>query len=451
MGRRKVSMGIIPNRRLRISTFGKRKEGLKKKANELAVLCGVEVALVAAPADGDGGAADVWESKEGVLARYRELDPEVRARHTFREYLYAELSKEEAKLARVTQAGPDGLDCWDKALDGVDTVEEAQKLLETIDAAIRDADDRRRALGLPVDDDDDEDGGAGIVLEGIAPLSSAAVEDGYLLDAFGGNGDANDRAMATWGNNGFQEPCSAANMQYGFQQFSSSSNGATVGYDYDLQMVLDMYNNGGPATGAYYYQTRDAGTMQDGYGFPCASTSARYFGMPSAYQMQQVVGSGAAEPILGMSSAGEPCHAMVPVPLEYPSAHTSLNYVDTQATHGVHGSGGTSFVMETRGSFINAPPAFSVATSTGGGGGNFVSAPQAAPSQTMGGTVDDSTRAQPLPMSRGTLDDFTLAQPLRMSYGGDMTIAGTYAMQSGIEEVHYLSDLADNQLNLWGN
>ena len=173
MGRRKVSMGLIPNRRVRVSTFGKRKEGLKKKANELSVLCGVEVALVVAPApDGDGGAgaatakADVWESKEGVLARYRELDPELRARHTFREYLYAELGKEEAKLARVHQAGPTGLDPWDKALDAVATAEEAQGLLEAIDAAIRATEDKMRALGLPVDGEDGV--GAGVVLEGVA-------------------------------------------------------------------------------------------------------------------------------------------------------------------------------------------------------------------------------------------------------------------------------------------
>jgi len=56
MGRRKVSMGLIPNRRVRADTFGKRKKGLKKKAEELSVLCGVDVALVAAAAAaGDGG------------------------------------------------------------------------------------------------------------------------------------------------------------------------------------------------------------------------------------------------------------------------------------------------------------------------------------------------------------------------------------------------------------
>ena len=75
------------------------------------MLCGADVALVVAPGDG-GAAADVWESREGVLARYRALGAEARARHTHRAYLDAELGKAEAKLARVRQGGPDALACW---------------------------------------------------------------------------------------------------------------------------------------------------------------------------------------------------------------------------------------------------------------------------------------------------------------------------------------------------
>jgi hypothetical protein len=83
MPRRKISMGLIPNRRLRVNTFAKRKDGLKKKARELAALCGVRVALVCA-CDGTGaGAADVWESDAGiVLDAYRHLPSEERAKHT---------------------------------------------------------------------------------------------------------------------------------------------------------------------------------------------------------------------------------------------------------------------------------------------------------------------------------------------------------------------------------
>ncbi|OEL26278.1 hypothetical protein BAE44_0012702 [Dichanthelium oligosanthes] len=412
MGRRKVSMGLIPNRRVRVNTFGKRKEGLKKKAGELSVLCGVDVALVVAAADGgDGGAgaADVWESKEGVLARYRALDPEVRARHTHRAYLQGELGKGEAKLARVRQGGPHGLDRWDKALDGVATAEEAQQLIDAVDAVIRATDDRKKTLGLPIDD---EDGGAGVVLEGIAPLSFAGVDD-YLLHAPGG--DTNDQAM--WGGyGGFQfQQGSAASMQqagYGFQPCASSGGGAGM-ESYHLQMAPDMYgnsdnNNGHLALADAYqqYQPRDAGTMPHGYGFPCAHAS--YFGLPSGYQMQQQV---LPQPDLSMWCADEPRHDMLP--LEYPSTDTGLSYADTPAAHGGQGIGGRPFA----GNFINSPPALSLAMGTGGGGGNFINASPAGPSYTMGATSDNFTNA-------------TAAQPLAISYGGDLTIAGSrYATQ----------------------
>jgi len=109
----------------------------------------------------------VWESREGVLARYRALGAEARARHTHRAYLGAELGKAEAKLARVRQGGPDALARWDRALDGVATAEEARRLLDAIDAAMRAAKDRRRALGLP-------------------PPADHAVEDGVVAPLRGG-------------------------------------------------------------------------------------------------------------------------------------------------------------------------------------------------------------------------------------------------------------------------
>ena len=101
-----------------------------------------------------------------MLARYRALGAEARARHTHRAYLDAELGKAEAKLTRVRQGGPDALACWNRALDGIATEEEARRLLDALDAAIRAAEDRLRALGLPPVDHAAEDG--------VAPLSFAA-------------------------------------------------------------------------------------------------------------------------------------------------------------------------------------------------------------------------------------------------------------------------------------
>merc|ERR1712017_69974 len=46
MGRRKIEMEYIPDDRVRKVTFCKRKGGLFKKADDLAKLCGVEVAVI---------------------------------------------------------------------------------------------------------------------------------------------------------------------------------------------------------------------------------------------------------------------------------------------------------------------------------------------------------------------------------------------------------------------
>ena len=431
-GRGRRALGLIRDRRARVETFGKRKDTLKVKAYELSVLCGVDVALVVAAADGDGDgpAADVWESTEGaVLARYRALDPEVRAQHTHRAYLEGGLGKEEAKLARVRQAGPTGLDPWDKALDGIATEEEAQGLLEAIDAAIRATEDRMRALGLPVDGEDGV--GAGVVLEGVAPLNFTGV-DGYPLHAPGGGDN-----QAIWGNDGFQ-------------QCINDSGGAGM-EGYHLQITPDMYaaggsnnNNGRLATDDHLYPPCDAETMQHGYGFhQCAGTG--YFGMPAGHQMQELLGWGAAQTNLAMWGTEEPHHAMVPV--HYPSAETGLSYMDTPAGLGAQGgSGGLSFAMGASCNFVNATPELSLAmVTTGcGGGDNFINAPPVAFSHTIGGSSDNFTNTTP-------------AQPLAMSYGADLTVPGGYAtqwqvaqsagsgQQSGIEQLHYLSDLEDAQ------
>jgi hypothetical protein len=130
-------------------------------------------------------------------------------------------------------------------------------------------------------------------------------------------------------------------------------------------------------------------------------------------------------------SADEPRQAMLP--LEYPAADAGLNYADTPAAQGVCGS---SFAMGAAGgNFVHSQPALSLAMNT------------------MGGSGDNFTNAMP-------------AQPLAMSYGGELTVAGRYAAQwqapphpqraggdqrPTIEQLHYLSDLEDTQLHLYGN
>ncbi|XP_028764874.1 agamous-like MADS-box protein AGL29 [Neltuma alba] len=46
MGRRKIKMEMVQDAASRLVTFSKRRNGLFKKANELAILCGAELAIV---------------------------------------------------------------------------------------------------------------------------------------------------------------------------------------------------------------------------------------------------------------------------------------------------------------------------------------------------------------------------------------------------------------------
>ncbi|KAL6627840.1 hypothetical protein ACP70R_031566 [Stipagrostis hirtigluma subsp. patula] len=446
MARRKVSMGLIANRRVRAATYAKRKEGLKKKAAELATLCDVPVALVCSCPDagaGAGAAADVWESREGVLAAYRALPAEARAGHTLRAYVEGELGKEEAKLARVRQSGPAELAPWDPALDDLAAEELHRLLTDTIDAALRAVSERRRALGLPQVDDDDV-GGALLEREGVAldvsdavPLARAAPcagttnfadADGCLLPEQSGDGVHTGDGryeQAMWGSAAMMHPV------YGFQQCNSS---ADMDPGYLLQTALD--NNGRRLPWDAFQQRNAGATMQ--YGFQCDGSSSRYMGV-NGYLMQTVPGNGGgAQPNLAMWATGEPCTTIVPA--GYPSLDLGLSYMDTPAAHASQDTSGSSLAMGAGANFVDAPPALSL---TMGTGGDFVGA---------------------LP-----------ARPIAMSFGGDMMNAGSYitpwpaqqhqdadgSHQSGLEQLHYpgdleethlhyLSDMEDTQLQLWG-
>ncbi|CAM0910575.1 unnamed protein product [Alopecurus aequalis] len=186
--------------RRQITTYAQRTKTLQKKAKELAILCDVPVALVCAPAPGvRAGTRLVWESKEGVLDRYRAAAvlPDTRARHTHRSYLEAELGKERAKLARVRQRGcPGALADWDAELNDM-TLDEGRRVLETIDAALRAASDRMVALGLPADgeqvalapdDDASEPDDAGVPQQlGLEDASFQRQMPGYGFECVGGN------------------------------------------------------------------------------------------------------------------------------------------------------------------------------------------------------------------------------------------------------------------------
>ena len=80
MGKRKISIEKIPDDRVRVATFQKRKLGLIKKAMELSLLCEVEVALVifgSPTAQCRTGKVIQYSSKDidVLLAKFMELEP----------------------------------------------------------------------------------------------------------------------------------------------------------------------------------------------------------------------------------------------------------------------------------------------------------------------------------------------------------------------------------------
>ncbi|CAO2206653.1 unnamed protein product [Urochloa humidicola] len=419
--------------------FAKRKKSLRKMAWELSMLCGVDVALAVVEDGGDVPA--VWESREGVLARYRALHPEVRARHAHRAYLEAELGKKEDKLARVRQDGAAGLRvrdddaALDHLLDGAAaaTAADARQLLDVIDAAIRAADARRAALGMPAD---------GAVLEGIAPVGSAAgVGDYYLLPPHHGNAG---EEQAIWGNDGggLFHPCGAAAADmwpgdYGFQ-FHDGGGAGMDGYYYNLQMA---------APAMYGDSSSSSHIADDAYPY-----QVPWHAQPNPDPA----------PMWSAAAADAPRHGMLPMPAEYTSADTGLSYYDymldtpaaaTNASLQGNGAGGMSFTATraASGNFAyDTPPALSLATASGNGicgGGNFISAsPSLSVANATGGAGGNFAYATP-------------AHPLAVSYYGvELTDAGWYAADwqpaapqpIEQEQPHYLSDLEDTQLHLWG-
>jgi hypothetical protein len=366
MPRRKISMGLIPNRRLRVNTFAKRQDGLKKKARELAALCAC---------DGTG-AADVWESDAGVvLDAYRHLPSEERAKHTHVAYAEAELYKAETKLVRVRQEGPPALAPCDAGLYEL-SLGEAQRVLGAVDEALRAVNERRAALGLPLDDDGilGLDGGSwlnGFAAPGASDAlglaapsfvgSDLASVDGYVLRAQGSN--TNEQEVMWDG--GF-DPCSAAmNWQpgYAFQQCTADMGGYKL-----QQMAADMYANN-HSIGCLPWDwdaLHPTNNGVDGYRFECAGTSNSYVGGMPSYLTQQQVPSNAV------------------VSLGFP---TGLNYVDTAV-----GQPGVVGDMSLAGGNFHWALSPAMANCD-----NFIDAPQ--------------------------------AQPLAVSYNGDMVNAIDYASQ----------------------
>ncbi|KAG8052242.1 hypothetical protein GUJ93_ZPchr0001g32223 [Zizania palustris] len=306
--RRKILISLIADRRVRDKTFAKRKEGVRKKAWELATLCGVPVALVFASPVGSAMATELWESEEGVLDRYCALLPEARSQHTHRRYLEGELGKERAKIAKIRQDG--ALEPWDNALNDI-TPREAQSLLKSIDAALRATSARMRALGLL----DGEDGR--LVLHVPSLVASNAVV-----------------------------PFGNSSQYIGIGGSGSGSN--------QLQMIIPAgYGGNRDHCGLLSweddtFQPCNADAVQPGYGFQCPGGG--YLHMDGGYQVQALCGASVHD---GMSDHSMWCADelgnFAVMPARYPPTQYTGHdgsFIAAQAEH---------IALSTGADFINAP------------------------------------------------------------------------------------------------
>ncbi|OEL16319.1 hypothetical protein BAE44_0022660 [Dichanthelium oligosanthes] len=138
----------------RLAWFARRKETLRKKAEELGSLCGVDVAVVCTD---PGGAGDpyCWPSREAASAvarRYSALEPAERAKHTedHAAHVVRRLAEERDKLARVREGGVAGaLGSWDGSLEGV-SEEKLRELLASIEGSLVAAKNRVLKLQAPL-------------------------------------------------------------------------------------------------------------------------------------------------------------------------------------------------------------------------------------------------------------------------------------------------------------
>ncbi|CAL4892741.1 unnamed protein product [Urochloa decumbens] len=169
MPRGKLEMKLIENPKKRRATYKNRRDGLIQKASQLTTLCGVDALLVCyddpKPAgsgqDSSGAVSTVattWPAdREDVIRlieRYRET-PADKIRHSFTAstYYQEELAKQQHKLLKMEQCGPDALSLQDCRLDDLSNAD-LGALLATLDETLRKAQRRIATLGVHVDDVD---------------------------------------------------------------------------------------------------------------------------------------------------------------------------------------------------------------------------------------------------------------------------------------------------------
>ncbi|CAN0924906.1 MADS-box protein 04g005320 [Linum grandiflorum] len=148
MGRGKVEMRPIEDKSTRQVTFSKRKRGLLKKAQELSVLCGVEVAVVIFSGGGKLYEFSGGESLEKVIQRYqahKEADAAVKEN--------TDGTEKQMPACRTMVPGPDLLQMLqrhleEKTVDQLDSTELMQ-LERKLESLLRGARIRKEAPPPP--------------------------------------------------------------------------------------------------------------------------------------------------------------------------------------------------------------------------------------------------------------------------------------------------------------
>lgn len=150
MGRKKLSLQLIPKEKSRKLTYERRKKGLMKKAQELSALCGVDTCVIAYDSGSCGNGAvaqpEIWPSNHGevrrIIERYQSGCPQTGAKKRssgLHEFFENKKRKVESELEKVRK------EAWDakyevpdellRSLSGVDLRDFLSSLQRKLDAA----------------------------------------------------------------------------------------------------------------------------------------------------------------------------------------------------------------------------------------------------------------------------------------------------------------------------
>lgn len=142
MGRERISMKLIQNEKSRKTTFQKRKKGLLKKANELSILCDVDVCVIlyAPNFEGEGFAEpETWPKDtnevQRILQKYYNTTVDRRHKvYHLQEYFQERLKKVAFEISKVRKQRLKIMyPTWDEAFDSL-RGNELKSLISTLDS-----------------------------------------------------------------------------------------------------------------------------------------------------------------------------------------------------------------------------------------------------------------------------------------------------------------------------